>query len=69
MTMDNGTTDHDEAGPVCLRDSKSLNRYVWDLVWGILNLQNRFRSVISEIEPAAVLAMRGSPTTTAKHLA
>ena len=31
------------------------------------NLQKRFNSIISPIEPAAELAMRGSPTTTAKH--
>jgi hypothetical protein len=34
-----------------------------------INLQKRFSNFISSIEPAGVLAMRGSPITTAKHLA
>jgi hypothetical protein len=41
--------------------------HFWD--YASANLQNRLISIISSIEPAVALAMRGSATTTAKHFA
>lgn len=37
--------------------------------YALTSLQNRLTSIISSIEPAAALPMRGSATTTARHLA
>jgi hypothetical protein len=48
----------------CHRRERSTGRS-----YALTSLQNRLISIISSIEPAAALPMRGSATTIARHLA